>query len=389
MPQPPVPAGSAVPGRSGDDLYLLYTGGTTGQPKGVMWRQDDVVMSLEAPAKAPLPSVASTEALVDRVRRPGIVMIPAAPLMHGTGAFAAMGALILGGTIVTLSGRKSDPMALLDGIDRERVTSMSIVGDAFARPLVRTLDEHPGRWDFSSMRVITSSGVMWSAETKQALLRHNARLIMVDALGSSEALGMARSTTTAESDAGGTTASFKPAPGTRVLNDAGDDVVPGSGEIGRVAFRGRTPLGYYKDAAKSATTFVLVDGVRYSIPGDWATLEADGTLKLLGRGSQCINTGGEKVYPEEVEEALKAFPGVLDAVVVGIPDDRFGSAVVGVIEEDGTVNDEALTAHVRLHLAAYKAPRRLLRVSSIERAANGKVDYRRLQQLAADTFVSG
>jgi acyl-CoA synthetase (AMP-forming)/AMP-acid ligase II len=202
---------------------------------------------------------------------------------------------------------------------------------------------------------------------------------MIDSLGSSEAIGMASNTTTA--DSAGTTAKFALGPNTRVLTEDGREVLPGSGERGRVALRGRTPIGYYKDEVKSADTFVVHDGVRWSIPGDWAEVEADGTLRLYGRGSQCINTGGEKVYPEEVEEALKLHPSVNDAAVVGVPDERFGEAITALVEpHEGTSIDEAeLIAHVRTTLAAYKSPKRILTIDTVGRAANGKLDYKSLK----------
>jgi acyl-CoA synthetase (AMP-forming)/AMP-acid ligase II len=372
-------------GRSGDDLYILYTGGTTGLPKGVMWRQDDLIASLDAPSRQPLPSTPGWSAFDERVAKPGPRNLPAAPLMHGTGAFNAMWNLVLGGAVVVTEGRRFDPVEALDTIQRQRVNSMSIVGDAFAKPLLRALDEQPTRWDISSLRVIVSSGVMWASETKAGLLRHNGRLIMVDSLGSSEAIGMATSTYSASSDDAGTrTARFHLGPNTKVLTDDGREVQPGSGERGRVALRGRTPLGYYKDDAKSAATFVVHDGVRWSIPGDWAEIEHDGTLKLFGRGSQCINTGGEKVFPEEVEETLKLHPAVADAAVVGVPDERFGEAVTALVElHPGYQLDEAeLIAHVRQHVAAYKAPKRVLPIHTVGRAPNGKLDYKRLKSQA-------
>jgi 3-oxocholest-4-en-26-oate---CoA ligase len=369
-------------GRSPDDLYLLYTGGTTGMPKGVMWRQDDVVMSLDAPSKHPLPEVPGWDEFDERMAKPGPRNLPAAPLMHGTGAFNAMWNLVLAGSVVTTVGRNFDPVELLDTIQTERVNSISIVGDAFAKPILRALDAAPDRWDVSSLRVIVSSGVIWSAESKAGLLRHNQRLIMIDSLGSSEAIGMASSTTTAEVDPTATsgTATFRLGPNTKVLTDDGREVQPGSGELGKVALRGRTPVGYYKDEAKTAATFVWFDGQRWSIPGDMASVDADGTLVLFGRGSQCINTGGEKVFPEEVEEALKRHPSVADAAVVGVPDERFGQAVTALVEpRPGTAIDEAaLIAHVRTTLAAYKSPKRVLTVDTIGRAANGKLDYKRL-----------
>jgi 3-oxocholest-4-en-26-oate---CoA ligase len=365
-------------GRSGDDLLLLYTGGTTGMPKGVMWRQDDLFASLDASNRNPLPSTVDWNAYDQRVVKPGPINLPAAPLMHGTGLFNAMSNLMIGGSVVTMAGRRFDALELLETVQSCRVMSTSIVGDAFAKPILRALDENPGRFDISSLRVIVSSGVMWSSETKAGLLRHNPRLIMIDSLGSSEAISMASSVTTA--DGAETTASFKLGPHTRVLTEDGREVEPGSGELGRVALRGRTPVGYYKDEAKSAATFQTVNGVRYSIPGDWAEVEADGSIKLLGRGSQCINTGGEKVYPEEVEEAIKLHPSVADAAVVGIPDDRFGQAICALVEPvpGATVDESALIAHVKATLSSFKAPKRVLSINSVNRAANGKLDYKAL-----------
>ncbi|MCX6522905.1 MAG: AMP-binding protein [Actinobacteria bacterium] len=375
--------GRVIPpwGRSSDDLYILYTGGTTGMPKGVMWRQDDMIGSLDAPSKHPLPTVPGWDAFDARMSKPGPRNLPAAPLMHGTGAFNAMWNLALAGSVVTMVGRHFDPIELLDTIQQHQVNSISIVGDAFAKPILRALDAEPTRWDISSLRVIVSSGVMWAAETKAGLLRHNQRLIMIDSLGSSEAIGMASNTTTAETAAApAKTATFSLGPNTKVLTEDGREVQPGSGERGRVALRGRTPIGYYKDEAKSAATFVMVDGVRWSIPGDWAEVEADGTLQLYGRGSQCINTGGEKVFPEEVEEVLKRHPSVADAAVVGVPDERFGQAITALVEAHAgdTVDEAALIAHVKEQIAHYKAPKRVLPIDTVGRAANGKLDYKRL-----------
>ncbi|MEI7548438.1 MAG: AMP-binding protein [Actinomycetota bacterium] len=369
-------------GRSGDDLYLIYTGGTTGFPKGVMWRQDDAICCLDSSSKVKLPAEPGWDVFDSRITGPGPRVVPGAPLMHGTGAFNAMSVLMNGGSIVTMTGRHFDPAEMLDTIQRYKATTMSIVGDAFAKPILRALDADPDRWDFSSMRVIISSGVIWAAETKAGLLRHNPRLIMVDMLGSTEAMGMAANTTKAGEITG--TAKFALGPNTRVLTEDGHEVRPGTGERGRLALRGRTPIGYYKDPVKSAETFVIHDGVRWSIPGDWAAVEADGTLKLYGRGSQCINTGGEKVYPEEVEEALKLHPSVDDAAVVGVPDDRFGEAITALVQlhHGNTLDERALIAHVREHHAAYKSPKRVLQIDNIGRAANGKLNYRNLRDEA-------
>lgn len=375
-------------GRSGDDLLLLYTGGTTGMPKGVMWRQEDLFITLDASNKNRLPPRPDRAILEKKFTRPGPRNLPAAPLMHGTGLFNAMSNLVAAGCIVTLIGRRFDPMELLSTIERHRINSMSIVGDAFAKPILKTLDAEPDRWDISSLRVVVSSGVMFAAETKKGLLRHNPRLIMVDALGSSEAIGMAQNTTTIEGES--RTATFVLGPNTRILTEDGREVQRGSGEIGRVALRGHTPIGYYKDPEKSASTFQVFDGVRWSIPGDWASIDADGTVHLLGRGSQCINTGGEKVYPEEVEEALKTHPSIVDAAVVGLPDDRFGHVVVALVEvhHGAQVDPEDVVNHVRHRLAAYKSPRHVLVVPSVNRANNGKLNYRELTDLAAQMTAS-
>lgn len=375
-------------GRSGDHLLLLYTGGTTGMPKGVMWRQDDLFGVLDANNRSRLPPEQDLDAATVRLTNAGPRNMPSAPLMHGTGLFNAISNLMIGGSVTTMQERSFSPEEFLDSVQRFGINSTSIVGDAFAKPILRALDAEPDRWDVSSLRVIVSSGVIWSKESKDGLLRHNPRLIMVDALGSSEAIGMATNTTTA--DSGDETAKFELGPNTRVVTDAtpdepSRDVVPGSGELGRVAIRGRTPIGYYKDEEKSAQTFVVIDDDRYSIPGDYATVEADGTVSLKGRGSQCINTGGEKVYPEEVEEALKLHPTVADAAVVGLPDEKWGQAITALVElETGASLDvEALRDHVKGRLAAYKAPKSITAIESVGRAANGKLDYKALTALAA------
>ncbi len=369
-------------GRSGDHLFLLYTGGTTGMPKGVMWRQDDMFGALDSNNKRRMPPEQNLEAVGERVVAAGPRGLPGAPLMHGTGLFNAISTLMVGGSVTTMVNWHFDPAELLDTIEQHGINSMSIVGDAFAKPILRALDAEPHRWDISSLRVIVSSGVMWSKESKEGLLRHNSRLIMVDALGSSEAIGMATNTTTAESGDG--TAKFDLGPNTRVVTEDGRDVTPGSGELGLVALQGHTPIGYYKDPAKSAATFKVIDGKRYSIPGDWAEVLGDGTVKLFGRGSQCINTGGEKVYPEEVEECLKLHPSVHDAAVLGLPDERFGEAVTALVEPEpgAEIDADELIEHVKSRLARYKAPKSVIEVSSVGRAVNGKLDYKALKAIA-------
>ncbi len=375
--------------RSGDDMLFIYTGGTTGMPKGVMWRQDDLFAvnnrtgEVRYPPEGSLDDVRAT--LQAPSKYPPARLVPGPPLMHGTGLFTAMSVLSSAGSVVMPESRHLDVVALLDLIEAEKVTEMSIVGDAFAKPILAALDAEPDRWDISSLWLIISSGVMWSAEVKDGLLRHNPRLILADTLGSSEAVGMARST----SRAGRTsqTADFVLGDDTKVLTDDGRQVAPGSDEQGRLALRGRGPMGYYKDPEKTASTFLVIDGERWTVPGDFATVRADGSVQLLGRGSVCINTGGEKVFPEEVEEVLKLHPAVADAVVVGVPDERFGETVTAVVEVAGgekRPDDAELIDWVRDRLAAYKAPRHVVGIDTIGRSPSGKVDYRRLRQHAVE-----
>jgi fatty-acyl-CoA synthase len=374
-------------GRDGDHLLLLYTGGTTGMPKGVMWRQDDLMRQLGGslnPRYREDPVDYEVVASGVAAAGTGPVGLPACPLMHGTGMFTQLILLTAGGSTVLTTSRTLDVPEILDTIEREKVNQLVIVGDAFAKPILRALDAAEGRWDLSSMFMIASSGVMFSEESKQGLLRHNPGMMIVDAFSSSEALGMGQSVSTA----GGTshTATFVVGENTKVITEDGRAVEPGSGELGRVAVGGFQPIGYYKDPEKTAATFITFEGRRYSCPGDWATVEADGSLTLLGRGSVCINTGGEKVFPEEVEEVMKTHPAVLDAVAVGVPDEKFGEAITAVVEAAPGSDLDAgeLIAHVKSKLASYKAPKHVVAVDTIGRAPNGKVDYKRLKALAAD-----
>jgi len=379
-----VSAGAARPTmpwhRSGDDLLFLYTGGTTGMPKGVMWRQDDLFQVLNGGSDRVrnLPSVTTHDKLAERLRaEKASPCIPACPLMHGTGQFGAFVAMWTGRAILCLESRRFDAAQLWNTVDAHRAGTISIVGDAFARPMLEHLDEAPGRHDLDCVESITSSGTIWSRKVKDGLLRHIPGARLFDAFGSSEAIGLGLSLATADDSV--STARFIPGENLRVIGEDDRPVTPGSGEVGMVALSGLLPMGYYKDTEKTAHTFRTIDGIRYSLPGDFACIEKDGSLTLLGRGSVCINTGGEKVFPEEVEEVLKLHPDVVDALCVGVPDKRFGQAICAIVEPvkgNRAPTLETLSALAREHLAAYKAPRHLLVVESLARAPNGKADYR-------------
>ena len=376
-------------GRSGDDLYMLYTGGTTGMPKGVMWRQDDLFAKLIDGGTRHYDVNCGVEGVRASLEATpgGITVLPACPLMHGTGAFTSNTVLAEGGRVCLLESRRYDPAEMLDTIEREKVNGLVIVGDPFSRPLLAALEEHPGKWDLSSLMMIISSGAMWSEPVKEQLLARHPAMLLVDAFSSSEALGMGLSVSGGGNAA--KTASFTLAPDVKVLTEDGRQVQPGSEEVGVLALAGRNPLGYYKDDEKSERTFKVIDGVRYSIPGDYAQVDADGTIHVLGRGSVCINSGGEKIFPEEVEEALKTHEAVRDAVVVGIPHPTYGEQIVAVVEpaEGEEVPAESeLIGHVKGRLAHYKAPRRVRAVATIGRAPNGKVDYKRHRAESIDAF---
>ncbi|MGB6058753.1 MAG: acyl-CoA synthetase [Microthrixaceae bacterium] len=373
--------------RSGDDLWLLYTGGTTGSPKGVMWPHRSLLgtgaatFGVIGAAVPETPDEVAAAVTTFHERNKAIRLLPAAPLMHGTSAITSVAVLSAGGAIVTLSGRSFDGHELCQAVDRNKVTQLTIVGDAFAKPILAALDEARAAgkpYDISSLKIILSSGVMWSKEAKESLLEW-CSATLADSLGSSEGVGFA--TSVSRRDAPAKTARFALGPNAKVFTEEGHEVTPGSGERGLLAVGGPIPVGYYNDPVKSAETFREFAGRIWSVPGDYATVEPDGTIHLLGRGSACINTAGEKVYPEEVEEALKSHPAVHDANVVGVPDEKWGSAVQAVVSLEPSFTAgpdlvDELTAHCRSRIAAYKCPKRIVIVDRVERGPNGKPDYR-------------
>ena len=385
--------------RSGDDLWILYTGGTTGHPKGVMWPHKHLVaitrrvflgMGIEMPTK-----LDDIPAAIDAIDAGGFTprQLAASPLMHGTAGIGALMNLFCGGAVVTLTSRSLDADELWRVIEQQRCTAVSIVGDVFCVPMVEALDRRADAGDpvdMTSIRTITSSGVMWSQPVKERLLAHaravGSAMVCVDSLGSSEGVGFAGK----ESRGGGDTetATFTLGPNAAVFTPDGRRVEPGSDEQGQLAVGGPIPIGYYGDPVKSAETFREIEGRRWSIPGDWATVAADGTITLLGRGSVSINTGGEKVFPEEIEEELKLLDSVVDANVVGVPDPKWGSAVTAIVElvEGATVTDAELVDALRSRLSGYKLPKHVVRVDTLFRSPNGKSDYKWAVRTARDAL---
>ena len=398
--------------RSGDDHTILYTGGTTGLPKGVVWRQEDIFFAVLGggnPGGAPIqrpeeigPAVVRNTALRLGPYLPAgdpgpeqFVQIALGPMMHASGLWSALGTLLGGGRIVIDPDPHFDPVRVLELVAQEGIVSVNLTGDSTALPLLTTLETDPDRWDTSSVRIMGSGGAMLSADSKQRLLDAIPSLLVItEAIGSSETPVQGISVVTRESGVG-ESLHFLPREETRVLDDEGHAVAAGSGIVGRLATRGRLPLGYHRDGEKTARTFVDIDGERWSLPGDMATLEPDGRVRVLGRGSLCINTGGEKVYPEEVEAVLVAHPAVADALVVGRPDARWGEQVVAVVaptDPDQPPDLPALEAHCRPNLAGYKIPRALHLVDAVRRSPAGKGDYAwatRLVSAAGDDRAPG
>ncbi len=366
--------------RSPDDLYILYTGGTTGMPKGVMWRHEDIFFGAFGGGGIGNP-ISSPEEIVDRARASTSRALPACPFMHGTAHWMAFLTLYEGGAVVIDAERSLDPVHVWELVASERVTFLVIVGDAMGRPLVEALEHLDPSVDLSSLVMLLSGGAILSPAVKRQLAAHLPSTLVIDGIGSSETGGQGQMVATKDGEIPAQPR-FVMGPDNTVLDD---DLEPaGVGVVGKLARSGRIPVGYYKDPDKSAATFPVVDGVRWSIPGDAARIEDDGTITVLGRGSVSINTGGEKVYPEEVEGALKAHDEVFDAVVVGVPDQRWGERVVSVVQPrpGATPTLDDLVAHLRHHIAGYKVPRDLVLVDAIVRSPSGKPDYRWAKQTA-------
>ena len=378
--------------RDEDDIYMLYTGGTTGMPKGVMYQMGSLAegfvngglafIGMTPPSEFSQLSTTVRDAHANGIRP---ITIPGCPIMHGTGMWiGAMMPQSGGAHVITLQKRSFDAHELFQVIQDKKATLAVVVGDSFVKPMIRALDEATAKgtsYDASSLKMIASSGVMWTSEVKEALLERIEHVVLLDAMGSSEG---SMGTSISMKGVPPKTAKFAVAPTTKVFTEDDREVQPGSGEIGKVAAGGAVPIGYYKDPEKSSKTFRTINGVRYSFPGDMATVEADGSLTLLGRGSQVINSAGEKIFPEEVEEAVKRVDGVLDCLVVGIDDEKFGQAVTAVasLSPGAKVDEATIIANVKTQLAGSKAPKRVIFVTQIPRAPNGKADYKTARDMA-------
>ncbi|HEX4174804.1 MAG TPA: acyl-CoA synthetase [Acidimicrobiales bacterium] len=364
--------------RSGDDLYILYTGGTTGMPKGVVWRHKDVFYALGG-GTDPVTNTRLTDpsVLIEKGAGGGMVHMPVAPLMHGATQWSVMGQSFVGSKIVLIA--KFDPDAVWRLVGQEGVNSVMITGDAMGKPLVEQLDgPEASAYDLSSLLAVVSSAALFSAPVKDQFFERLPHLVITDAIGSSEGGNNGMTVVTAGNTAMKSGPTVHLLGETVVFDENLELVAPGSGVIGKIARSGDIPVGYYNDPTKTAEVFISVRGTRYVMPGDYATVEEDGSITLLGRGSIVINSGGEKIFPEEVESAVRSHPDVMDAIVCGAPDERWGQTVAAIVQPRSgrtAPSLEALQAHCRDFVAGYKVPRRLHVVDAVERSPSGKPDY--------------
>lgn len=363
--------------RSADDIYLLYTGGTTGFPKGVMWRHEDIYRVLFGGTNFGTgePIADEYDLSKEGAANPPMIRYPIPPMIHGATQSATWMSIFAGQTIVLAP--EFDAKAVWQTVHDKKVNLLFFTGDAMARPLLDELIAHGDGIDVSSLFLLASSAALFSPSIKEKFLELLPNRIITDSIGSSETgFGGSSIVKQGEEHTGGPRVNIDK--NTVVLDDDGNFVQPGSGVRGIIARSGHIPVGYYKDEVKTAETFRTINGVRYAIPGDYATVEADGTVTMLGRGSVSINSGGEKIYPEEVEAALKTHPDVFDALVVGVPDPKFGQGVAAVVQaREGTRPSLAdINTAARTEIAGYKAPRSLWFVDEVKRSPAGKPDYR-------------